>query len=125
MSESTPLLVGPGAPAQEEVVDPIKTPEELRRSLIRWILFWTVFLSLTAALVVSAIRDGGGEFDWLGALKKAGGGVSHRTCSRGADAATGPGRRDVDGDSGVDTHAVADRHEQAVRRLRDFPFALT
>jgi hypothetical protein len=34
------------------------------------------FSVFVGVLLVQAVREGGGEFDWKGALKKAGGGVS-------------------------------------------------
>ncbi|KAK4697198.1 hypothetical protein P7C70_g8249, partial [Phenoliferia sp. Uapishka_3] len=94
-SEYTPLLAGvpPSTPRPhsthsthsvhseseddddgEEDEAEIKDPAEARKSLLRWIAFWIAFSVLTIVLVVEAFKQGGGEFDWKGALKKAGGG---------------------------------------------------
>lgn len=54
---------------------PPPDPTTRRRTLIRWLLIWTVVAAVTTFLIVQAFRRGGGEFDWKGALKKAGGGV--------------------------------------------------
>ncbi|KAK4047922.1 hypothetical protein OIV83_005106 [Microbotryomycetes sp. JL201] len=45
-----------------------------RRSILKWTLFWLVVAAFVTFLIVQAFRRGGGEFDWRGALKKAGGG---------------------------------------------------
>ncbi|KAK4052541.1 hypothetical protein OIO90_004308 [Microbotryomycetes sp. JL221] len=45
-----------------------------RSSIIKWTLFWIAVAVLVIALVVQAFKRGGGQFDWRGALKKAGGG---------------------------------------------------
>ncbi|KAM0789124.1 hypothetical protein ACM66B_003178 [Microbotryomycetes sp. NB124-2] len=45
-----------------------------RQSIIKWTLFWIVVAGFVIFLVVQAFKRGGGEFDWRGALKKAGGG---------------------------------------------------
>ncbi|GAA5978222.1 hypothetical protein JCM10908_004278 [Rhodotorula pacifica] len=56
--------------------DPLATPSraERRRTLLRFILLWTVIAGATIYLIVEAFRRGGGEFDWKGALRKAAGG---------------------------------------------------
>lgn len=64
----------------EEAV-PDMTPEQRRKSLYRWLGFWFLVAVIVGLLVWQAFNRGGGEFDWKGALKKAGGGVSHRTSS--------------------------------------------
>ncbi|KAM0747223.1 mitochondrial carrier [Meredithblackwellia eburnea MCA 4105] len=84
-TETSPLLPQPntGRPpsvAHSDVLDddePALDPQEARKSLIRWTAFWVVFAIFTTVLVVEAFKEGGGEFDWKGALKKAaGGGIS-------------------------------------------------
>ncbi|GAA5929627.1 hypothetical protein JCM10213_006422 [Rhodosporidiobolus nylandii] len=50
------------------------TPGERRAALLRWLAVWAVVVGGTTYLVVQAVRRGGGEFDWRGALRKAGGG---------------------------------------------------
>ena len=61
--------------APEEEPD-LRSPEEKRASLRRWLAFWLVLAGAVVFCVVEAIKEGGGEIDWKGALKKAGGGVS-------------------------------------------------
>ncbi|GJN88651.1 hypothetical protein Rhopal_001617-T1 [Rhodotorula paludigena] len=58
----------------EEAPEPEADPSQRRRSLLRWTLFWALVVGVTVFLIVQAFRQGGGEFDWKGALKKAGGG---------------------------------------------------
>ena len=60
----------------EEEVVPDMTPEQRRTSLYKWVAFWIVVAVIVGVLVWQAFERGGGEFDWKGALKKAGGGVS-------------------------------------------------
>lgn len=59
---------------EEEDAETAPTPAERRRSLLRWLAFWAVLTGFVTFLIVQAVRKGGGEFDWKGALKKAGGG---------------------------------------------------
>ncbi|GAA5837650.1 hypothetical protein JCM9279_006822 [Rhodotorula babjevae] len=59
---------------EDEAPPPPPDPTTRRRTLIRWLLVWTLVAAGTIFLVVQAFRRGGGEFDWKGALKKAGGG---------------------------------------------------
>lgn len=61
--------------APEEEPD-LRTPAEKRASLRRWLAFWAILAGAVVFCVVEAIKEGGGEIDWKGALKKAGGGVS-------------------------------------------------
>lgn len=68
--------VPPAAEDDDEPVVPEATPEERRRSLIKWTIFWLVVSGVVIFCVVEAFHRGGGEFDWRGAFKKAGGGVS-------------------------------------------------
>lgn len=70
-----PLLPSPG---EDEL-----TPEERRKSLWRWIAVWVTVGLVVGVLVFEAVREGNAEFDWKGALKKAGGGVSLRSCAVG------------------------------------------
>lgn len=89
-SETSPLLPPPSDTAHaippaddadaDDDDDEVKDPVAARKSLLRWIAFWLAFTALTIVLVVEAFKQGGGEFDWKGALKKAGGGVraSHK-----------------------------------------------
>ena len=60
-------------PAQ---LDDAVSPEEKRKSLIRWTIFWMVFAVFTVTMIVLAVKKGGAEFDFKKALKKAAGGVS-------------------------------------------------
>lgn len=53
---------------------PEPEPASPRRRLLRFVLLWSAVSTLTIYLIVQAFRKGGGEFDWKGALKKAGGG---------------------------------------------------
>ncbi|GAA6047612.1 hypothetical protein JCM3770_001588 [Rhodotorula araucariae] len=53
---------------------PLLDPKARRAALLRWLLFWTLVSGATVFLIIQAFRRGGGEFDWKGALKKAGGG---------------------------------------------------
>lgn len=61
-----------------------RSPEEKRRSLLRWGAFYLVVAILTAVLIVLAFKKGHAQFDLRGALKKAGGGVSHSRFLSGA-----------------------------------------
>lgn len=102
-----PLL--PPLPAKDEL-----TPEERRKSLWRWIAVWTTVALLVGVLVIEAVREGNAEFDWKGALKKAGGGVRLRSsCLRGRELTRSAGAvgRDGDGDSGAYADAVEDGDE--------------
>ena len=83
-SETSPLLRAPPADTAHAIApsannddedddDPVEAKDP--NSLYRWIAFWLAFAGLTTFLVVEAFKQGGGEFDWMGALKKAGGGV--------------------------------------------------
>ncbi|ORY74500.1 mitochondrial carrier domain-containing protein [Leucosporidium creatinivorum] len=70
-SSSTP------APTDDEDTEldlDVPTSEERRRSLLKWLLFWSIVAGVVVFCIVEAFKDGGGEFDWKGALKKAGGG---------------------------------------------------
>lgn len=49
----------------------------------RWIAVWVTVGLVVGVLVFEAVREGNAEFDWKGALKKAGGGVSLRSCAVG------------------------------------------
>lgn len=81
LPQSAPAPLAPSDPEAsadehaEDDEDVIIDPAARRRSLIKWSVFWIVFSILTVVLVVEAFKEGGGEFDWTGALKKAGGGV--------------------------------------------------
>lgn len=67
----------PGARVDPAELEDALSPEERRRSLIRWTLFWLIFGTFTVVCIVLAIKRGGAEFDFKGALKKAlGGGVA-------------------------------------------------
>ncbi|KAL8281340.1 hypothetical protein RQP46_006374 [Phenoliferia psychrophenolica] len=76
-SETSPLLPPPAqavdvTESPEDDDDPVEAKDP--KSLYRWLAFWAAFTGLTVFLVVEAFKQGGGEFDWMGALKKAGGG---------------------------------------------------
>lgn len=60
---------------EDDDVPPPPDPVTRRRTLLRWFLVWSIVSGVTVFLIVQAFRRGGGEFDWKGALKKAGGGV--------------------------------------------------
>lgn len=64
----------PGARIEAEELPDALTPEERRRSLLRWSAFWLAFGTLVIVLVVLAVKQGGARFDFKGALKKAAGG---------------------------------------------------
>ncbi|BGP45894.1 hypothetical protein JCM10450v2_001729 [Rhodotorula kratochvilovae] len=69
-SAADPESGSPSSTADASLPD----PKARRNALLRWLLFWALVVGATAFLVVQAFRRGGGEFDWKGALKKAGGG---------------------------------------------------
>lgn len=82
-NERRPLLNGSRSPpppsssrdsddSDDESPDP--EPVSSKRKLLRFVLLWSAVSALTLYLIVEAFRRGGGEFDWKGALKKAGGG---------------------------------------------------
>ncbi|GAA5848193.1 hypothetical protein JCM8547_004439 [Rhodosporidiobolus lusitaniae] len=48
--------------------------EPTRRKILRFLLLWGLVSAAVVYCIVQAFRRGGGEFDWKGALKKAGGG---------------------------------------------------
>ena len=48
----------------------------LWRKTLRFLLIWGTVAGIVVFCIVQSIRKGNGEFDWKGALKKAGGGVS-------------------------------------------------
>ena len=50
------------------------TPEERRRSLLKWLAFWLVFGVFVLILVILSIKQGGARFEFKDALKKAAGG---------------------------------------------------
>jgi len=91
-SETTPLLhpsqtngwvpksdndPPPGVRVNPEDLPGYVPPEEQRRRLIWWLVFWFLFGAVTIACVVLAVVKGGAKFDFMGSLKKAiGGGVS-------------------------------------------------
>lgn len=64
------------ASSAEDLAPPGLSPEARRGSLIKWLVFWAVVIGVVVYCVVEAFKVGGGEFDWEGAMKKAGGGVS-------------------------------------------------
>jgi hypothetical protein len=78
-STSTPAPTGDDEEDDELAVD-ASTTEQRRRSLIKWLVFWALVAGVVVFCIVEAFKDGGGEFDWKGALKKAGGGVSLCPC---------------------------------------------
>jgi uncharacterized membrane protein len=79
-SATSPLL--PKIPAidnnvdqeEDEIPTPELSPIERRNSLIKWVLLWSLVAVMITWLTVQAVVRGGAEFDWKGALKKAGGG---------------------------------------------------
>lgn len=74
-SAAAPIPTTDGTEALEEEPD-LRTPQEKRRSLYKWLAFWAILTGAVIFCVVEAIKEGGGQIDWKGALKKAGGGVS-------------------------------------------------
>ncbi|GAA5881297.1 hypothetical protein JCM3774_000960 [Rhodotorula dairenensis] len=60
--------------ADDESQSALPSPAERRRTVLRFVLLWSVIAAVTVYLIVEAFRRGGGEFDWKGALKKAAGG---------------------------------------------------
>jgi len=79
-STSTPAPTGDDEEEDDELAVDAPTAEQRRRSLIKWLVFWALVAGLVVFCIVEAFKDGGGEFDWKGALKKAGGGVSLCPC---------------------------------------------
>lgn len=75
---ATGNAAAPGARIEAEELPDALTPEERRRSLLRWSAFWLAFGTLVIVLIVLAVKQGGARFDFKGALKKAAGGV--RAC---------------------------------------------
>lgn len=75
LTDTTDERVQPPLAPEEE--PDLRTPEEKRASLWKWLAFWLVLAGAVVFCVVEAIKEGGGEIDWKGALKKAGGGVSY------------------------------------------------
>ena len=66
-----------GARVDPRELEDALSPEQRRKSLIRWLSFWLAFGTLTTVLVVLAIKKGDAKLDLKGALAKAlGGGVS-------------------------------------------------
>lgn len=57
---------------------PAPTAKQRRRSTLKWSAFWLVVAVVVGVLIWQAYEQGGGQFDWKGALKKAAGGVSIR-----------------------------------------------
>ena len=68
--------LAPGSVVNAEELPDALTPEERRRTTLRWIAFWLVLGTLTIVLVVLAVKKGGAKFDFKDSLKKAAGGVS-------------------------------------------------
>ena len=73
--EATPATkTPPGARVDPEELQDEQSPEERRRSLLKWVAFWLVFSVLVLVLVILSIKKGGARFDFKEALKKAAGG---------------------------------------------------
>ncbi|KDE09000.1 hypothetical protein MVLG_00722 [Microbotryum lychnidis-dioicae p1A1 Lamole] len=73
--EPAPLTANNDADDDDDEADePVLTPEQKRKSLYKWLAFWTVVAVVVVVCIVQAFKQGGGRFDWKRALAKAGGG---------------------------------------------------
>lgn len=86
LPSSSPTSSPPAGTNSDDAPIPELTPHERLVSTLRWVAFWFLFSVLVGVLVVKAVKEGGGEVDWWGALKKAGGGVSFRSSKLYLDA---------------------------------------